>query len=193
MSSFTLADVTVQRVRQAFPATPLKNIEKYLPVVLHALERAGIADREMVMMALATIRAETAGFEPISEGKSKYNTSPGGQPFDLYDKRADLGHKNPGDGARYKGRGFIQLTGRFNYVKYGPRVGVDLDTQPERANEPELAAALLAVFLYDQRKRIREALRARNWRVARRLVNGGSHGLDAFTEAYKALDLALPR
>ena len=36
----------------------------------------------MVLMALATIRAETESFEPISEGKSKFNTSPGGRPFD---------------------------------------------------------------------------------------------------------------
>lgn len=193
MSTFTLADVTPERVAVAFFDAPKANIKKYLPDVLAALERAGLTDRDMVMMALATIRAETAGFAPIDEGKSKLNTSPGGHPFNLYDTRADLGHRHPGDGARYKGRGFIQLTGRFNYVKYGPRVGVDLDAQPERANEPELAAALLAVFLYDQRKRIREALLGRNWRVARRLVNGGSHGLKEFTEAYKALEVALPR
>ena len=46
-----------------------------------------------------------------------------GAPFALYDDR--LGNQ-PGDGARFKGRGFVQLTGRYNYAKYGPVVGVDL-------------------------------------------------------------------
>jgi len=194
MSTFTLADVTPERVRAAFFDAPMANIKKYLPVVLAALERAGLDDRVMVMMALASIRAETAGFEPISEGKSKYNTSPGGHPFNLYDKRADLGHSMHGHGALYKGRGFIQLTGLVNYAKYGPRVGVaDLVATPERANEPDIAAALLVAFLYDRQKRIREAVAAKNWLTARRLVNGGSHGLKQFTEAFKALDGALPR
>lgn len=69
----------------------------------------------MVLMALSTIRAETEGFEPINEGLSKYNTSPGGHPFDLYDYRSDISNKRKDHGAKYKGRGLIQLTGRFNY------------------------------------------------------------------------------
>lgn len=191
--SFTLADVTPERVAVAFFDAPKANIKKYLPDVLSALSHAGIADRDMVMMALATIRAETAGFAPIDEGKSRYNTAEGGPAFGKYDTRHDLGNRAVGDGAKYKGRGFVQLTGRANYITYGKRVGVDLDAAPERANEPAVAAALLAAFLYDRQKRIREAVRARNWAAARRLVNGGSHGLDAFTEAYKALDATLPR
>jgi len=60
---------------------------------LKALQDAGLADKDMVLMGLATIRAETAGFEPISEGKSIFNTSPGGHPFNLYDNRKDLGNR----------------------------------------------------------------------------------------------------
>ena len=48
-------------------------------------------------MALATIKAESAGFAPISEGKSKWNTSQGGEPFDLYDFRTDIGNGKKGD------------------------------------------------------------------------------------------------
>ena len=47
----------------------------------------------MVLIEPVTICAETAGFAPISEGHSRFNTSPGGHPFDmssfLKDKESD--------------------------------------------------------------------------------------------------------
>jgi peptidoglycan L-alanyl-D-glutamate endopeptidase CwlK len=177
--------VTVDIVQRMFPQTPRRNIAANLPPVLRALVDAGIADRPMVLMALATIRAETEGFLPIDEFRSRFNTSPGGEPFDLYDNRADLGNRGKPDGARFKGRGFVQLTGRTNYTNIGARLGVDLVNQPERANEPELAARILAAFLADKETAIKSALAEDDLRHARRLVNGGSHGLDRFTDAYR--------
>jgi putative chitinase len=72
----------------------------------------------VVLGALGTIRAEIDGFVPISEGISRYNTSPNGADFDLYDKRKDVGNQGPGDGAKFKGRGFVQLTSRPNYSHF---------------------------------------------------------------------------
>jgi peptidoglycan L-alanyl-D-glutamate endopeptidase CwlK len=179
--------VTVELVRKMFPATPPANIEANLPLVLDALAGPGLNDPAMVLMALSTIRAEAEGFEPIAERPSKFNTSPGGQPFDLYDSRTDLGNQGPPDGERFRGRGFVQLTGRANYQAHGEAIGMgsQLVDCPDLANEPAIAAKLLASFLQARRKRIAEALRAGDLKAARRLVNGGSNGLDRFTEAYK--------
>jgi hypothetical protein len=54
------------------------DIKANLPPILEALRALGFGDKPMVLMAIATIRAETAGFEPISEFKSRFNTSPRG-------------------------------------------------------------------------------------------------------------------
>lgn len=182
-----MPEVTVAVVTKMFPVTPIDNIKRNLPFVLEALKNAGLIDKNMILMALATIRAETEGFEPINELPSRYNTSPGGHPFDLYDFRKDLGNQGPPDGERYRGRGFVQLTGRANYQRYGQRIGLgnQLLDDPELANEPTLAARLLATFLRDKEKAIREALLADDLRTARRLVNGGSHGLERFTAAFR--------
>jgi putative chitinase len=182
-----IPDITVQIARQILPYAPLTNIESNLPLVLNALQTSQLADKPMVLMALATIGAETAQFAPISEGESHYNTSPDGQPFDLYDSREDLGNLGPPDGERFKGRGFIQLTGRSNYALHGASIGLrnQLIDDPELANDPGIAARLLASFLKLHETKIRAALDIGDLREARRLVNGGSNGLPPFEEAYR--------
>lgn len=186
--------MTVQVASRMCPGAPLCNIQRHLSVLLTALRMRCLQDRPMVLMAVATIRAETAGFEPVSEGLSRYNTSPTGQPFDLYDFRADLGNGGRGDGERFRGRGFVQLTGRANYRRYGPMLApsLDLESDPDRANQPEVAADLLCLFLADRQLQIKDALLSGNFQAARRLVNGGRHGLDVFTTAFRTGDALLP-
>ncbi|MCP5119608.1 MAG: peptidoglycan-binding protein, partial [bacterium] len=94
-----IVEVTPQVVKPMFPATNINNIRQNLPPVLQALVDDSLADQKMVLMALATIRAETASFRPISEGQSKYNTEPGGEPFGMYNNREDLGNLGSPDGA----------------------------------------------------------------------------------------------
>ena len=181
------SNVTVEVVAPMFPATPPLNIKLHLPFILKGLLDAALADKTMVLMALGTIRAETGRFQPIDEGLSDFNTSVGGQPFDKYDYRADLGNQGPRDGALFKGRGFVQLTGRANYTQFSKVIGLgdQLLQNPDLANEPDIAAQLLAAFLKDKEAKIRAALKAEDLAMARRLVNGGTHGLDEFKDAFQ--------
>ncbi|MBD1918579.1 MULTISPECIES: peptidoglycan-binding protein [Cyanophyceae] len=177
----------VDLVAQIFQGTPRANIETYLPPVLRALEKVGLGDRDMVLMALGTIRAETGSFVPISEYQSKWNTEDGGRPFGKYDFRLeDLGNNAVGDGDKYKGRGFVQLTGKHNYGKFSAELGLGdrLLNEPDLANDPQIAADLLALFLKSKESPTRVALARKDYAKARRFVNGGHHGLDAFTQAF---------
>ena len=181
-------DLTPEQIAPAFPGAPLVNIRRHWPHVRAALQAAHLESAELVAYALATIAAETAGFAPISEGKSKYNTR--SKPFDLYDNRKSLGN-GPGDGARFKGRGFVQLTGRANYREFGEKLGIDLIANPALANDPPIAARLLALFIANRRAVIEIALKASDFAQARRYVNGGTHGLSRFLSAYRAILEAL--
>lgn len=166
------------------------NIRTYLPLILQALRDKQLNDTDMIMMALGTVRAEASGFKPIDEGISKYNTSAKGTQgrhgFDLYDLRDDIGNGQDGDGALYKGRGFVQLTGKSNYISIGAKVGVDLLNNPDLANDPQTAAKILAEFLKSHETSIRAALKSNNLALARKKVNGGSHGLSEFVRAFTA-------
>ncbi len=171
-------------VRPLFPATKPANIDRYLPYVAAALQSAGLTDRPMILAALGTVRAESEGFVPIAEMPSQFNTRPGQSPFSAYEGRKALGNNQAGDGARFKGRGFVQLTGRANYRHYGDLLGVPLTDKPDLANAPEVAALLLALFLFDKATPLRAALAEGRLAAARKLVNGGSHGLDRFSSVF---------
>jgi len=172
-----LPPISVEIVARMFPATPLPPIRRNLPFVLDALSAASLTSAPIVLAALATIRAETEGFEPLDEAVSRYNTSPGGHPFDLYDHRHDLGNQGPPDGARFRGRGFVQLTGRSNYTKFGAEANLPgLIETPEQANDPQTAARLLAAFLLAEELPIKRALLDGRLATARSLVNGGTNG-----------------
>ena len=178
--------VTADQVAKMFPVTNKANIVANLPFVLAGLRGCGLINRAMVLMALATIRAETEGFLPISEGRSTFNTR--STPFDKYDVGTSigkvLGNTQPGDGPRFKGRGYVQLTGRDNYTKIGAQIGVNLIADPDRANDPEVAGRILAQFLQNEESRIRTALANHDLQEARKAVNGGSHGFSRFKDAF---------
>jgi len=123
-----ISRITPDLVATMFPGARRASIELYLPIVVRGLAELELVDKTMVLMALATIRAETAQFEPVSELASELNTPPKGEPFSKYDWRANLGNTGPPDGKTFRGRGFIQLTGRRNYQRYGELLGYDLPT-----------------------------------------------------------------
>ena len=60
-----------------------------------------------------------------------------------YEGRATLGNTRPGDGKRFKGRGFVQITGRRNYTDWARRLGVDLVGNPALAARLDHATTIL--------------------------------------------------
>ena len=154
------------------PLTPIVTSKKSTPggqygesSLLAAMSRAGIVDPTERAMFLAQMAHESGNFrydEEIASGQA-------------YEGRADLGNTQPGDGVRYKGRGYIQLTGRANYRDYGNRLGVDLENNPDLAKDPNIAADI--AIAYWQQRVDRNAARAGDVRTVTRNINGGLNGL----------------
>jgi predicted chitinase len=60
-----------------------------------------------------------------------------------YEGRVDLGNTQPGDGKRYMGRGYVQITGRANYRKASSLTGHDLVAEPDLALRADIAARII--------------------------------------------------
>jgi putative chitinase len=95
-----------------------------------------------------------------------------------YEGRKDLGNTQPGDGVRFKGRGYIQLTGRVNYGKFSQFIGEDCVAKPELvADKYPLSSA---AFFFNKNKLWaicdQGSTDAVVTKVSKR-VNGGTNGL----------------
>lgn len=91
-----------------------------------------------------------------------------------YEVRQDLGNSEPGDGMRFMGRGLIQLTGRANYAKAGPALGVDLIASPELLGQSPLADRSAAWFW--KTHGCNEMADAGSFEAITRKINGGLNG-----------------
>lgn len=94
--------------------------------------------------ALATAHHETAQWSHMKElgGEAYFKR--------MYDKAGarpakakELGNVEAGDGVKFAGRGYVQLTGRTNFTKAGKALGIDLLKEPGKVEEPTIAAKVL--------------------------------------------------
>ena len=143
------AQPTITQQVQA-PESALDSTEKYLASVA---TQAGIKGQELAQF-LAQLKHESWDFTKMDEkGGSNYYK----QKYDpqFAPKTAKiLGNKHAGDGERYHGRGYIQLTGRDNYRMAGQALGLDLLNKPELAADPATAAQIAVWFWQNKTKNI---------------------------------------
>lgn len=151
MSQANAKSTTLQPKKQ--PSEPINLIsmkDTEAEKVLHrAALKAGIKGVELAQF-LAQTRHESDDFSRMKErGGKQYFAK-------LYDPKSSprtakiLGNTHVGDGVRYHGRGFIQITGRDNYRMAGKALGLPLEQQPELAARPDVAAKI-AVWYWQTR------------------------------------------
>lgn len=127
-----------------------------------------VTDLRHIAYMLATIKHECADrWKPIEEFASG----------NAYEGRKDLGNVMPGDGPRYKGRGYVQITGRANYRKFGQRLNLPLEGNPALALDPttsyQIASLGMRLGLFTG-KELSDFIQGEHcdYRNARRIING---------------------
>ena len=136
-SGFPSVDQILNEV--GVPSTIRPFAKKNLPLVLNQCLRDGVSDKGQIAYVFATAQHESLF------GRFMMEIASGS----AYEGRLDLGNTVPGDGLRFKGRGFVQITGRRNYTQWGRKLGIDFVSNPEKVAVPETAAIILVRGMRD--------------------------------------------
>ena len=145
----------------------------YLPHLNQALQRFGVDTMLRTAAFIAQLAHESGEFRFMEEIWGPTAAQRRYEPPSALAGR--LGNTETGDGRRFKGRGPIQITGRFNYRKYGDLLGVDLVAQPELAAQPEVA--FCTAGLYWKTNGLNELADREDFVRITRRINGGTNGL----------------
>ncbi len=160
-------------IRAVAPNLSVSQAAEVADVLGPAFMKYGIDTPKRAAAAVAQFAHESAGFRTTTEFASGAD----------YEGRKDLGNIHPGDGKRFKGRGYIQITGRNNYAAVSDAFGVDFLAQPVKLASPRYAA--LASAWWWKNAGCNQLADKGDFVALTRRINGGTTGL-ANRQAYHA-------
>ena len=113
---------------------------------------------------------------PDTNTAAEYANNPEKIANKVYAGRMGNGSEESGEGAKYHGRGLIQLTGKENYKNCGDGLGIDLVDQPDLLTQP-LYACLSAGWFWNK-KGLNALADSQDYETMTKRINGGLIGLD---------------
>lgn len=150
------------------PDTSAVAISRYFQPLCEGMDANGIDTPLRKAHFLAQLGHESCNLtycEELADGRA-------------YEGRTDLGNTYPGDGTKFKGRGLIQITGRFNYSAYGKHKNRDFVTPANYellAKDPSLAVDVSCWFW--TRHGLNTLADRDDLRAVTKVINGGFNGL----------------
>lgn len=156
--------VDATQLRRMMPNLSASRAEAMVPHLNRAMQEAGITTPKRAAAFVAQLAHESGElrhFEELASGHA-------------YEGRRDLGNTQPGDGARFKGRGPIQLTGRANYAAASKALGIDLVNNPELASRPDVGFRVAA--WYWKSRGLNELADSGDFDGITKRINGGMNG-----------------
>ncbi|MGV9544406.1 glycoside hydrolase family 19 protein [Nocardia beijingensis] len=184
----TLGPLTLEQLERIFPGTSRAKLREYLPYLNQAMRDYGIDSPKREAAFLAQLAVETDDLKTLEEyGDNGYFNRNYGPQSGV---GRSLGNTEPGDGARFHGRGALQLTGRDNYRKASEALGVDFVGDRELAADPKYAFATAGWF-WDA-ENLNDQADESDIGAIGRSINGGTNGAaerrENYDRARKVLD-----
>lgn len=179
-------EITAQQLTTIFPRSgPLAGT--FAPWLNNAMRQYNIDTKDRIAAFIAQVGHESGGLRYLRELGS-----------DLYISKYDTGAlaerlgNTPdadGDGQKYRGRGLIQITGRFNYQQCGEALELDLVNHPEWLEQPEYACLSAAWFWHN--RGLNKLADKREFEMITRRINGGLNGQTERLQLYRTATLIL--
>ena len=179
--------LTDVQLRQIMPNLAPAKLPLYLAPLNAAMQAHGVNTMLRTAAFIAQLAHESGEFRWMEEIWGPTDAQRRYEPPNAL--AAKLGNTQAGDGKRFKGRGPIQITGRFNYAKYGGLLNIDLTADPARAAMPEVAFATAGLFWITNG--LNELADAQQFVAITRRINGGTNGLADRQQYYAKAQLVL--
>ena len=192
-----------QQVKTLMPKN--RNWEEWVEPMQDLFGKYGIQSKERIAMFIAQCGHESGDFRIMEENlnysanalaslwKKYFNEETGLDPQDyhrqpekianvIYANRMDNGNIDSGDGWKFRGKGAIQVTGRYNTTRFANYVKREVDA----ANDYLLTTrgALEGALWYWEACNLNDHSDDQDIRKVTKLINGGYHGLDDRKQRY---------
>ncbi|HEY8084041.1 MAG TPA: glycoside hydrolase family 19 protein [Methylophilaceae bacterium] len=161
------SNVTAEQIMKIMPSARASDVQRLLPHINAAMQKYDITTAPREAAFLAQVAQETGDLNYLEEIDNGTN-------YSKYEGSKKLGNTQPGDGARFRGRGLMQTSGRANYEETGKALGVDLINHPELLLTPKLAAASAAQYF--QLRNLNELADKSDINAITKAVNGTNNG-----------------
>jgi putative chitinase len=159
--------ITTETLRQLCKRLPVEEAEKHAAALESARQQSTVNTPRRLTHLMGQLFVECGGFSKLEEGfnyraerldaifkavkgiedaKALLKKGPEAVASRVYANRLGNGDEASGDGWKYRGSGYVQLTGKANYKKFGEIVGIDIVANPELARESVSAARLAFAF-----------------------------------------------
>lgn len=171
--------ITKQQLKNICPYAKDENLDKYLPHLNMMMVKYDITTLPRIRHFIAQVAHESGQFNYNKEISSGLQ----------YEGRKDLGNSFEGDGVKFKGRGLIQVTGRYNYMCVSHDLFGDdtLINSPEILEQPPYAVETACWFW--KTKHLNSLADLDQIKAITLKINGGLNGfnerLDYYNKAVK--------
>lgn len=189
-SMVDLSGVRVNPGDDSGVSVPMNVAEQML---IKEMMAAGFTDPRQIAEMLALCRYETGDFKRTAENMKYTNPQ---RMVELFRKVTSvaqaeqlikagpvaianhvyggwLGNTAPNDGWLYRGRGYVQLTGKDNYTKAAKDIGVDIVSNPRLVSDDPKVAAKVATWFFKNSRQLQSIKTTGNFSEAARGLNGG--------------------
>lgn len=176
--------ITPDLLKPLFAASASESIEDNYIYLQKALQEFRVSDPRIVAAIVANLAVESPNLREQEENEA----------FAARMYQGKIGNTEPGDGAKYRGRGYMSLTGRANYVRMADRLGLpSLVDFPEDAKKPELALRITVALVTERATRLTAALDADDLIAASKVFRGSAPPAihERFAAAYQKAIAAL--
>lgn len=201
--------ISTEQMQQIMPSMKWDKAEEYLPYINTVLPEFGIDTPQRMAHFLSQVAHESGGLKysienlnysakalrsvfgkyfKTNEIAEAYARKPEKIANRVYANRMGNGDEESGDGWKYRGRGLIQLTGKFNYEQFAKDHDIDCVNNPDLLRSPQVAL-MSACWFWKKRKLNRYADEDDIHMVTKR-INGGTHGLQdrqSWLDSFKSI------